>query len=216
MNVHWEHKKKRSTGMSNAQIDDYYQFGASNGALGGKLIGAGGGGFLMFYTEDKTRLRHAMRAAGLREVRFRFDFEGTKDRDAVLMGAMLPAAILAGGLATRLRPLTETIPKALIEIAGEPFIAHQLRLLRDRGIERVVLCVGFLGKMIRDYVGDGSTSVCAWITHSTARFVLEPAALSVMRFHFWAKLFSSSTEILISPATIALFRTSSWRRTSGG
>ncbi len=78
MHVHWEHKKKRTQGMSNNSIDDYYQLARANGALGGKLIGAGGGGFLMFYTEDKTRLRHTMREAGLREVRFRFDFEGTK------------------------------------------------------------------------------------------------------------------------------------------
>jgi N-acetyl-alpha-D-muramate 1-phosphate uridylyltransferase len=68
---------------------------------------------------------------------------------------MRPVAILAGGLATRLRPLTEKIPKALLEIAGEPFIAHQLRLLRAHGIERVVLCVGYLGEMVREYVGDG-------------------------------------------------------------
>jgi D-glycero-alpha-D-manno-heptose-7-phosphate kinase len=78
MHVHWEHKKKRTAGMSNTTIDDYYQLARENGALGGKLIGAGGGGFLMFYTEDKTRLRRAMSGAGLREVRFRFDFEGTK------------------------------------------------------------------------------------------------------------------------------------------
>jgi D-glycero-alpha-D-manno-heptose-7-phosphate kinase len=78
MNVHWEHKKARTAGMSNNHIDDYYQLARRHGSLGGKLIGAGGGGFLMFYTEDKTRLRHAMREAGLREVRFRFDFEGTK------------------------------------------------------------------------------------------------------------------------------------------
>ena len=69
---------------------------------------------------------------------------------------MLPVAILAGGLATRLRPLTEKIPKALIEINGEPFIAHQLRLLAGRGIGRVVLCLGYLGEMVRDYVGDGA------------------------------------------------------------
>jgi NDP-sugar pyrophosphorylase family protein len=69
---------------------------------------------------------------------------------------MLPVAILTGGLATRLRPLTETIPKALVEINGEPFAAHQLRLLHSRGIRRVVLCVGHLGEMIWDYVGDGS------------------------------------------------------------
>jgi D-glycero-alpha-D-manno-heptose-7-phosphate kinase len=77
MHVHWEHKKKRTAGMSNPQIDEWYEAGRNNGALGGKLIGAGGGGFLMFYAEDKTRLRHAMSKAGLREVRFRFDFSGT-------------------------------------------------------------------------------------------------------------------------------------------
>jgi D-glycero-alpha-D-manno-heptose-7-phosphate kinase len=78
MNVHWEHKKKRSGGMSNTDIDRWYNLAMENGALGGKLIGAGGGGFLMFYAEDKTKLRHALTQAGLREVRFRFDFEGTK------------------------------------------------------------------------------------------------------------------------------------------
>jgi D-glycero-alpha-D-manno-heptose-7-phosphate kinase len=82
MHEHWEHKKKRSSGMSNPQIDDWYELGRANGALGGKLVGAGGGGFLMFYTEDRTRLREAMHHAGLEEVRFRFDFEGTK----VLLG----------------------------------------------------------------------------------------------------------------------------------
>src|SRR4051794_34141621 len=69
---------------------------------------------------------------------------------------MLPIAILAGGLATRLRPVTETIPKALIEISGEPFLAHQLRLLRRNGFERIVLCVGHRAEQIRDFAGDGS------------------------------------------------------------
>jgi D-glycero-alpha-D-manno-heptose-7-phosphate kinase len=78
MNVHWEHKKHRSANMSNDQIDQHYQLARRSGALGGKLIGAGGGGFLMFYAEDKVRLRRAMQDAGLQEVRFRFDFEGTK------------------------------------------------------------------------------------------------------------------------------------------
>ncbi len=78
MDVHWQRKKQRSGNMSNAQINDWYDRAMANGAGGGKLIGAGGGGFLMFYANDKTRLRHAMRRAGLKEVRFRFDFEGTK------------------------------------------------------------------------------------------------------------------------------------------
>ncbi|HEY1660508.1 MAG TPA: galactokinase [Candidatus Sulfotelmatobacter sp.] len=77
MHAHWEHKKKRSPGMSSGFIDDMYDLARAHGALGGKLIGAGGGGFLMLYTEDKTRLRSAMRAAGLREVRMQFDFSGT-------------------------------------------------------------------------------------------------------------------------------------------
>ena len=68
---------------------------------------------------------------------------------------MLAVAILAGGLATRLRPLTDRVPKSLLEIAGRPFIFHQLDLLRNEGVERVVLCVGHLGEQIRAVVGDG-------------------------------------------------------------
>ncbi len=78
MHEHWEHKKRRSVGMSNPKIDEGYQLGMNNGAVGGKLVGAGGGGFLMFYAHDRNKLRHAMASAGLEEVRFRFDFEGTK------------------------------------------------------------------------------------------------------------------------------------------
>jgi D-glycero-alpha-D-manno-heptose-7-phosphate kinase len=77
MHTHWEHKKKRSPGMSSGFIDEMYDLARANGALGGKLIGAGGGGFLLLYTEDKTRLRSAMRNADLREVRMQFDFSGT-------------------------------------------------------------------------------------------------------------------------------------------
>src|SRR5262249_10268574 len=80
LHEHWEHKKRRSAGMSNPQIDEWYELGRKNGALGGKLVGAGGGGFLMFYAEDHRRLRAAMSRAGLEEVRFRFDFEGTTVR----------------------------------------------------------------------------------------------------------------------------------------
>src|SRR5437660_3556932 len=78
MHEHWENKRKRSDGITNRQIDTWYDLAIANGALGGKLIGAGGGGFLMFYAEDKTRLRHVMTCQGLREVRFRFDFGGSQ------------------------------------------------------------------------------------------------------------------------------------------
>lgn len=78
MDIHWQRKKSRSLGMSNDRINEWYDYAMAHGALGGKLIGAGGGGFLMFYAADKTKLRHAMREKGLQEVRFRFDFEGTK------------------------------------------------------------------------------------------------------------------------------------------
>lgn len=78
LHEHWEHKKQRSGGMSNPEIDKWYELGRANGAVGGKLVGAGGGGFLMFYAEERKRLRSAMAQAGLEEVRFHFDFEGTK------------------------------------------------------------------------------------------------------------------------------------------
>jgi D-glycero-alpha-D-manno-heptose-7-phosphate kinase len=78
MHRHWERKKERSKAMSNVDIDGWYDCAMANGALGGKVIGAGGGGFLMFYAVDKVKLRHAMREKGLTEVRFRFDFEGTR------------------------------------------------------------------------------------------------------------------------------------------
>ena len=78
MHEHWEHKKRRSGGMSNAIIDEWYELGMKNGAVGGKLVGAGGGGFLMFYAADRNKLRHCMSKASLEEVRFGFDFEGTK------------------------------------------------------------------------------------------------------------------------------------------
>ena len=68
---------------------------------------------------------------------------------------MLPVAILAGGLATRLRPTTEKLPKSLLEVNGKPFIFHQLRLLKSHGVEQVVLCVGHLGALIRQVVREG-------------------------------------------------------------
>ena len=78
MHQHWEHKKKRSGGMSNQNIDAWYETALKNGAIGGKVVGAGGGGFLMFMAHDAAKLRSAMTKSGLHEVRFKFDFEGTK------------------------------------------------------------------------------------------------------------------------------------------
>ena len=78
LSAQWDRKRQRSEVMSNGQIESWFRLAMESGARGGKLIGAGGGGFLLFYAEDKTRLRRAMTEAGLREVRFRFDFEGTK------------------------------------------------------------------------------------------------------------------------------------------
>jgi len=78
MNVHWEHKKRRSANMSHDEINDWYTLARKNGALGGKMVGAGGGGFLLFYAEDKVKLRSVLRQTSLQEVRFRFDFAGTQ------------------------------------------------------------------------------------------------------------------------------------------
>jgi len=78
MSDHWEYKKQRSKNMSNEKINDWYDIALQNGAKAGKLIGAGGGGFLMFYASDKRKLRHKMSELGLEEVRFRFEYEGTK------------------------------------------------------------------------------------------------------------------------------------------
>ena len=78
MHEHWEHKKSRSSVMTNDFIDDAYSQAMRSGAVGGKLVGAGGGGFLMFYADDREKLREKMGELGLEEVRFQFDFEGTK------------------------------------------------------------------------------------------------------------------------------------------
>lgn len=78
LHEHWEHKKSRSSGMTSDFIDNAYNHALRSGAVGGKLVGAGGGGFLMFYANDKEMLRSKMAELGLEEVRFKFDFEGTK------------------------------------------------------------------------------------------------------------------------------------------
>ena len=77
------------------------------------------------------------------------------------MRSTMPSlALLAGGLATRMRPLTESVPKSLLRVSGEPFLAHQLRLLVEQGISNIVICCGYLGKQIEDFAGDGSRFGC--------------------------------------------------------
>ena len=78
LDQHWQNKKKRSKGMSNSEIDEWYNLAIKNGAVGGKLVGAGGGGFLLFYAHDRKKLRNCMSKCGLEEVHFNFDYEGTK------------------------------------------------------------------------------------------------------------------------------------------
>ena len=78
MNDHWRYKLSRSRNMSNELINNYYSFAMKNGAIGGKIIGAGGGGFLLFYSDSPSKLRNALKKTKLKEVRFKFDFEGVK------------------------------------------------------------------------------------------------------------------------------------------
>ena len=78
MNIHWEYKQQRSNQITNHEINKIYKLALKNGAIGGKLVGAGGGGFLMFYTNDKEKLRNFMKKKKLQEVRFNFDFNGTR------------------------------------------------------------------------------------------------------------------------------------------
>ena len=78
MHEHWQHKKNRSSGMTNEKINEWYELALKNGAIGGKVVGAGGGGFLMFMAKDPEKLRQALSMENLEEVRFKFDFEGTK------------------------------------------------------------------------------------------------------------------------------------------
>ena len=111
MHQHWLHKKKRSDGISNNQISGWYDLAMANGALGGKLIGAGGGGFLLFYAKDRAGLRRVMASEQLAEVRFNFDFEGSKvmvtDYDAVTILSWIAAATLVAlaGVCSFRRPL---------------------------------------------------------------------------------------------------------------
>jgi N-acetyl-alpha-D-muramate 1-phosphate uridylyltransferase len=122
--------------------------------------------------------------------------------------ARFPVAILAGGLATRMHPLTERIPKALIEVAGKPFIEHQLALLRRERVERVVLCVGFLGEMIEACVGDGARfGLSVSYSYDGERLLGTGGALRralpMLREHFFVLYGDSYLDIAYAPVQTA-------------
>jgi len=117
LDVHWQVKKRLSTGVTNPQIDSWYQLARRNGAIGGKISGAGGGGFLMLYCEqNRARLREAMRRAGLRELNFRFEFEGSK----VVFDMVSRDARLAHIQRQEARAARQPIPWPLSALAAKP------------------------------------------------------------------------------------------------
>ena len=154
MHEHWLEKRERSQGMSDPNIDRWYDVGRANGAVGGKLIGAGGGGFLLFLRGRPAKLRAAMAQEGLARCASR-STTTARASSCVRDVAAPQIVILAGGLGTRMRHVAGDLPKALLPVCGEPFIHHQLRLLRRQGVGAVVLVTGYQGELIEDAVGDG-------------------------------------------------------------
>ncbi len=188
MNVHWEHKKKRSGGMSNPQIDEWYDLARANGALGGKLIGAGGGGFLMFYAEDKTQLRHALREAGLRGGALPLRLRGHQGADAIRVTAPAlsrsrssPAGSRrgCGRSPRRSRSRWSTSPDDRSSRTSSPARAR-------RASTDVVFCVGHLGEQIEEELGDGAAlGLRRPLRPSTADGCSAPAARCAARCRCW-------------------------------
>ncbi len=123
----------------------------------------------------------------------------------------LPLALLAGGLATRLRPATASVPKALLKIAGEPFIAHQLRLLADQGVQDIVICCGHLGEQIESFVSDGSRFGCSVRYSYDSPGLLGTGgairrALNLLGPHFWVMYGDSYLTAPFAPVLEAFHR----------
>jgi NDP-sugar pyrophosphorylase family protein len=123
----------------------------------------------------------------------------------------LPLALLAGGLATRLRPMTARVPKSMLPVAGEPFITHQLRLLHRQGVEEVVICCGYLGEQIQDFVGDGSAFGCRVQYSFDGNALLGTGgairrALPLLGGQFWVMYGDSYLKIPFEPVLDAFLR----------
>ena len=157
MHEHWVEKRERSPGMSNPDIDRWYEAGLANGAVGGKLTGAGGGGFLLFLADDPAALRAAMTAEGLARSPLRLRPRRLDHRGSCLTAAPRPVVILAGGLGTRMRAVAEESPESAHPVRGEPFAYPPAPAARlRRACSEVVYVVGYEGAQIEAAVGDGS------------------------------------------------------------
>jgi len=137
--------------MSNPQIDEWCELGLANGAIGGKLVGAGGGGFLLFYSEDHKRLRQAMARAGLEEVRFRFDFEGTKFAGRIADTGRDPVPMMASAV-EMLKPfpnveLIWASPRELLNIFQADAIGCHIITATNDILKKLPL----LGKNLEEY-----------------------------------------------------------------
>ena len=152
MDVHWQRKKQRSGGMSNPKINEWYDLAHGQRRARRQTHRRGRRRLSDVLRRGKNEVAPRDAQAGLAGSALPLRFRGNQTRDLVSAPLEIPVAILAGGLATRLRPITEKIPKSLVPVAGKPFLAHQLELLHSRGIRHAVLCVGHLGEMIqRDF-----------------------------------------------------------------
>ena len=155
MHEHWLEKRERSQGMSNPDIDRWYETGIENGAVGGKLTGAGGGGFLLFLAEDPAALRAAMARRGPGRGAVRLRPRRLEHRRPCLSPPPRSSSSPAGS-GRACAELAGGGPKALVPVLGEPFVHHQLRLLARQGVREAVFVVGFGGDELRAAVGDGS------------------------------------------------------------
>jgi len=187
MDVHWQHKRKRSAGMTNSDIDEMYAFAMNNGALGGKLIGAGGGGFLMLYAREKSRLAGCHAGKRFPRGSFSLRFPRHKNHFAGVMPVAddFPVAILAGGMGNAPASIDRTYSERVGGSGRPSVLEHQLALLKRNGLDRVVLCVGYLGHKVCDTSATGRASVCTFGTPMMGRRSSEQQAPYGKPFVAW-------------------------------